>query len=57
MAGLFAYENTTFFDLVRVDRTRSHRFGCADVLTNVVEAFRIGASDPAQADGSGGLGW
>ena len=30
IAGLFAYENTTFWDLVRVDQTRPWRFGTAD---------------------------
>ena len=30
IAGLFAYENTTFFDLVRVDKTRPFRYGTAD---------------------------
>ena len=77
IAGLFAYENTTFWDLVRVDQTRPYRFGtadeqavaaspiygfvearnCQDVMTNVVEAFGIGTSDPAQADQWEGLYW
>lgn len=77
IAGLFAYDNTTFWDLVRVDQTRSYRFGtadeqaqaaspifgfvpvssCRDVLTNVVEPFGIGTSDPAQADDWEGLYW
>ena len=30
IAGLFTYENTTFWDLVRVDKTRPFRFGTAD---------------------------
>ena len=30
IAGLFAYENSTFWDLVRVDKTRPFRFGSAD---------------------------
>ena len=30
LGGLFAYENTTFWDLVRVDKTRPFRFGTAD---------------------------
>ena len=30
MAGVFAYENDTFWDLVRVDLTRDFRFGTAD---------------------------
>ena len=30
LGGIFAYENTTFWDLVRVDKTRPFRFGSAD---------------------------
>ena len=30
IAGLFAYDNSTFWDLVRVDQTRPFRFGTAD---------------------------
>ena len=30
IAGLFTYENETFWDLVRVDKTRPYRFGTAD---------------------------
>ena len=30
IAGVFAYENDTFWDLVRVDLTRPYRFGSAD---------------------------
>ena len=77
IAGLFMYENTTFWDLVRVDLTETYRFGsadeqaaaaspiwgfqpvsnCQDLLTDVVEAFAIGTSDPAQADDWDGLYW
>lgn len=77
IAGVFAYENDTFWDLVRVDLTRPFRFGsadeqaranspifgfvpvnsCQELLTNVIEPFQIGTSNPDEADEWDGLYW
>lgn len=77
IAGVFQYENRTFWDLVRVDLTRPFRFGtadeqaranspifgfvpvnsCQDIMTDVVEAFGIGTTNPDEIDDWDGLYW
>lgn len=77
IAGLFVYESTSFWDLVRYDQTRPFRFGtadeqaaaaspifglvpvsnCQDLMTDVIEGWGIGTSDPAQAADWGDTYW